>query len=75
MERSPPDSAAVSVDLSHLEEDDSKIHDISLAQFYSRLQADPQTGLTIKEAATRLVKNGPNKLTPPRPNYIGKARP
>jgi len=67
-----PDSAATSVNLDHLDDRNTKVHEIGLENFFQQFNTSPQEGLTSAEAAARLAKDGPNKLTPPRPNYFGK---
>lgn len=41
-------------------------HRISLDELYSRLGTNPDTGLTAEQAKTRLERDGPNALTPPK---------
>uniref|UniRef100_A0A1I8GHK0 Sodium/potassium-transporting ATPase subunit alpha n=1 Tax=Macrostomum lignano TaxID=282301 RepID=A0A1I8GHK0_9PLAT len=52
-----------------LEMDD---HRIELQQLYGRLESDPATGISVDEAAARLLKYGRNELTPPKttPEWI-----
>jgi sodium/potassium-transporting ATPase subunit alpha len=51
---------------------DIEIHKLSLAATESSLRTSLSTGLTSAEAAQRLLRDGPNKLTPPKvtPWYI-----
>ncbi|VDD78681.1 unnamed protein product [Mesocestoides corti] len=41
-------------------------HQISLDELYARLGTNPETGLTSEQAKTRLDRDGPNALTPPK---------
>ncbi|VDL98728.1 unnamed protein product [Schistocephalus solidus] len=41
-------------------------HRISLDELYARLGTNPETGLTSEQAKTRLDRDGPNALTPPK---------
>ncbi|KAL5105919.1 Sodium/potassium-transporting ATPase subunit alpha [Taenia crassiceps] len=41
-------------------------HQISLDELYARLGTNPDTGLTSEQAKTRLDRDGPNALTPPK---------
>ncbi|RTG89249.1 sodium/potassium-transporting ATPase subunit alpha [Schistosoma bovis] len=54
-------------DLNELKQElDMDEHRISLDELYSRLSTDPQSGLTAEQAKTRLERDGPNALTPPK---------
>ncbi|OQV25202.1 Sodium/potassium-transporting ATPase subunit alpha-B [Hypsibius exemplaris] len=41
-------------------------HTIPLEILFLRLRSDPEKGLTCEEAHRRLLKDGPNELTPPK---------
>ncbi|KAM7534854.1 hypothetical protein Aperf_G00000107226 [Anoplocephala perfoliata] len=41
-------------------------HQISLDELFARLGTNPDTGLTSEQAKTRLERDGPNALTPPK---------
>jgi len=71
MDISPPTSPAPSVELSQFD-NTQNLHEIPLAQFLARLQTDSKAGLTTTEVNLRLRRDGGNKLTPPRPNYLLK---
>ncbi|CAH8866467.1 unnamed protein product [Trichobilharzia szidati] len=54
-------------DLNELKQEiDMDEHRVSLEELYSRLSTDPQNGLTAEQAKTRLERDGPNALTPPK---------
>ncbi|VDP69100.1 unnamed protein product [Echinostoma caproni] len=54
-------------DLNDLKQElDMDEHRISLEELYMRLSTDPVNGLTAEQAKTRLERDGPNALTPPK---------
>ncbi|KRY48181.1 Sodium/potassium-transporting ATPase subunit alpha [Trichinella britovi] len=58
------------------QEMETDMHQIPINELYSRLETNPNTGLSSEEAKRRLVRDGPNALSPPpqTPEWIKFAK-
>ncbi|KRZ04305.1 Sodium/potassium-transporting ATPase subunit alpha [Trichinella zimbabwensis] len=58
------------------QEMETDMHQIPITELYSRLETNPNAGLSSEEAKRRLVRDGPNALSPPpqTPEWIKFAK-
>ncbi|KRY33278.1 Sodium/potassium-transporting ATPase subunit alpha [Trichinella spiralis] len=58
------------------QEMETDMHQIPINELYSRLETNPNTGLSSEEAKRRLIRDGPNALSPPpqTPEWIKFAK-
>ena len=52
--------------------DRNNAHEVPLSEMLAEFETDTTQGLTSHKAAERLRIEGPNKITPSKPNYFKK---